>query len=166
MIYVFLFLLFDFFCSNVELKEEDLKSLEEEMAKIVENNYPFERNVRTVEYLEKRFRNDPFKKYFIQRFKTESPELTTYTSGDFEDLCRGPHVESTGLCKRFHLTKIAPATFTDDSGNPVPVQRVYGLCFPTDEDEQQYQNLLKAMEREHTKIGRVCFFIILKMCFV
>lgn len=124
------------------------------MRAIVEKAHPFVQKEYTVEDLEKKFKMNPFKLYLLQNIKARGDKATTYQSGNFEDLCRGPHVSDTGKCKHFHITKVTSATFNVSKDEVKPVQRIYGVCFETDEEEEAYQNMLRAAEREHTRIGR------------
>ena len=139
----------------VTIEPKDFPTIEEKMRAIVEHAYPFEKKEYAVEDLEKKFKMNPFKLYLLQGIKASGAKATTYKSGPFEDLCRGPHVSDTGLCKFFHITKVTQATFNVSKEETKPVQRIYGVCFATEEEEEVYQNMLKAAEREHTRIGKV-----------
>lgn len=82
-------------------------------------------------------------------------KVKIYTQGDFSDLCRGPHVPSTSLLKAYKLTKIAGAYWRGDSNNEM-LTRIYGTCWATKEDLDQYINMLEEAEkRDHRKIGKV-----------
>lgn len=137
-----------------------METIEATMKEIIAEAQPFVRKEYTAEELEKKFKMNPFKLHFIQGIKEKGEKATTYQNGHFEDLCRGPHVSDTGKCRFIHLTKITTATFSISEKEEKPVQRVYGVCFDKQEDEDKYQQMLKAAEREHTKIGRVCIITI------
>ena len=144
-----------FFSRLVKLTPENFPALEQKMKEIVDHAHPFVMKEYPIEELEKKFKMNPFKLHILQGIKQKGPTATTYTSGRFEDLCRGPHVSDTGLCHFFHLTKITEASFNVSPTETKPVQRVYGVCFETPEQEEQYQKLLAAAQRDHQKIGKV-----------
>ena len=80
--------------------------------------------------------------------------ISCYSQGDFTDLCRGPHVESVKELKHFKLLKVSGAYWKGDANNKM-LQRVYGICFDTDEEVQNYLNFLEeAKKRDHKKLGR------------
>ena len=84
----------------------------------------------------------------------EDGTITCYDQGEFTDLCRGPHVDNTKLCRYFKLIKHSGAYWKGDSNNKV-LQRIYGVCFPTQEELEEHLRLLEeAKERDHRKIGK------------
>ena len=84
----------------------------------------------------------------------EDGNITVYDQGDFTDLCRGPHVDNTKLCKNFKLVKHSGVYWKGDASNHV-MQRIYGVCFPTAEElEAHLKELEEAKERDHRKIGK------------
>ena len=91
----------------------------------------------------------------IIRDLPESEELKVYYHGEWFDLCKGPHLESTGkIGKAFKLTKVAGAYWRGDSNNPM-LQRIYGTAWETQEDLENYLNMLKEAEkRDHRKLGK------------
>ena len=100
-----------------------------------------------------RFKNDPYKIDLISRMDEDEVVISCYTQGDFTDLCRGPHVESTKKLKYFKLLKVSGAYWKGDSNNKM-LQRIYGVCFETEEDLQEYlKELEEATLRDHRKIG-------------
>ncbi|KAK2964449.1 putative Threonine--tRNA ligase [Blattamonas nauphoetae] len=138
----------------VELTPESLKKVEAGMSKIIENKLPFERKEYTKLQLLELFKGNHFKEYLVNKIlASDEATATTYKFPGFEDLCRGPHVANTQLCKFFKLTKVTKATFTINDVD-IPVQRVYGVCFPTKEGLENWEQLQTAADREHTKIGR------------
>lgn len=135
------------------ISEEDLLSIEKEMKKLVKDNKLIKRlELSRAEALEM-FGKDPYKVDLIENMD-DSTVITAYQQGDFADLCRGPHVESTKLLKNFKLLKASGAYFKGDSKNKV-MQRIYGICFETEEELQAHLNLLEeAKQRDHRKIGK------------
>ena len=98
------------------------------------------------------FKDDEYKLDLINGL--EDGTITTYSQGDFTDLCRGPHVETVKLCKNFKLIKHSGAYWKGDKNNKV-LQRIYGVCFPTKEElEAHIQLLEEAKERDHRKLGK------------
>ena len=102
----------------------------------------------------KEFKDDPYKVDLISRMDEDETTISTYTQGDFTDLCRGPHVENTKLIKYFKLLKVSGAYWKGDAKNKM-LQRIYGVCFENEEDLNAYlQELEEAKERDHRKIGK------------
>ena len=98
------------------------------------------------------FKDDEYKLDLINGL--EDGTITTYSQGDFTDLCRGPHVETVKLCKNFKLIKHSGAYWKGDKNNKV-LQRIYGVCFPTKEELEAHLQLLEeAKERDHRKLGK------------
>ena len=84
----------------------------------------------------------------------EDGNISVYDQGDFTDLCRGPHVDNTKLCKNFKLIKYSGVYWKGDANNHV-MQRIYGVCFPTAEELEEHLKLLEeAKDRDHRKIGK------------
>ena len=98
------------------------------------------------------FKDDMYKLDLISNL--EDGNITVYDQGDFTDLCRGPHVDNTKLCKNFKLVKHSGVYWKGDANNHV-MQRIYGVCFPTAEElEAHLKELEEAKERDHRKIGK------------
>ncbi|MDO8741499.1 MAG: threonine--tRNA ligase [Candidatus Woesearchaeota archaeon] len=132
-------------------KPEDIKKIEEKMHNIVNQDLPFERIELTKAEAQKLFKNNPYKLELIEEF---GKDLTAYRQGDFIDLCRGPHVSSTGKIKAFKLTKIAGAYWRGDIKNK-QLQRVYGISFPDSKELNDYLKMIEeAKKRDHTIIGK------------
>lgn len=132
-------------------KPEDLKKIEEKMHNIVNQDLPFERIELTKAEAQKLFKNNPYKLELIEEF---GKDLTGYRQGDFIDLCRGPHVSSTGKIKAFKLTKIAGAYWRGDIKNK-QLQRIYGISFPDAKELNDYLKMIEeAKKRDHTIIGK------------
>ena len=98
------------------------------------------------------FKDDFYKLDLIEGL--EDGNITVYDQGDFTDLCRGPHVDNTKLCKNFKLVKYSGVYWKGDAKNHV-MQRIYGVCFPTAEELEEHLKLLEeAKDRDHRKIGK------------
>ena len=138
---------------DVQLTEEELPAVEKEMMEIVKANYPFERREVSREEALEIFADDPYKVELI----TELPEddiITVYTQGEFTDLCRGIHIESTGKLQVFKLMNLAGAYWRGNSDNKM-MQRVYGTAFFNKKDLKEYVKMREeAKERDHRKLGK------------
>ncbi len=135
------------------IKEEDLPKIEKEMKKISKDGKRIYREELTKEEALEKFKNDPYKIDLINNMD-EKEVISCYTQGDFTDLCRGPHVETVKELKQFKLLKVSGAYFKGDSKNKM-LQRIYGICFDTEEELNDYLNYLEeAKERDHRKIGK------------
>ena len=135
------------------VNEEDIEKITKEMKKIIKDGKRIVRKKLSKEEALEMFKNDPYKIDLIENFP-EDEIITCYTQGDFTDLCRGPHVDTVKECKYFKLLKHSGAYYKGDSNNKV-LQRIYGVCFKTEEDLEEYLNLLEeAKERDHRKLGK------------
>jgi threonyl-tRNA synthetase len=131
---------------------EDLEKIEKEMAKIIKEDLEFERKEISKKDALKLFNNEPYKIELINNLTTET--VSTYTHGKFVDLCKGPHVKSTGEIKAFKLLSIAGAYWHGIETNPM-LQRIYGTCFETQKDLDAYlSNIEEAKKRDHRKLGK------------
>ena len=136
------------------IKEEDLPKIEKEMKKISKDGKRIYREEISKEEALERFKDDLYKIDLIERMDEAETVISCYTQGDFTDLCRGPHVESVKLLKHFKLLKTSGAYWKGDSKNKM-LQRIYGICFETEEDLNNYLNYLEeAKQRDHRKIGK------------
>ncbi len=136
------------------IKEEDLDQIEREMKKISKDGKRIVRHELTKEEALEQFKNDPYKIDLIERMDEENTVISCYTQGEFTDLCRGPHVETVKEIKYFKLLKVSGAYWKGDAKNKM-LQRIYGVCFETEEDLNQHLEFLKeAKERDHRKIGK------------
>ena len=169
---------YDIYLDNGTISEADLPKIEEEMRKIVAANYPFERrDVSVEEAIDWAIKGDQtFKMELLNDLKrsgtTVASELagekmgsvsdddskvetvSLYSQGDYTDLCRGGHVDSTGKVGAFKLTKTAGAYWRGDENNP-QMQRIYGVAFATQEELDEYLNRLEiAKQRDHRKLGK------------
>ena len=144
---------YDMDLGDVTLKEEDLEKIEREMKKISKDGKRIVRHELTKEEALEKFKNDPYKIDLIENMP-EGEVISCYTQGDFTDLCRGPHVDTVKECKYFKLLKFSGSYYKGDANNKV-LQRIYGVCFPTEEELKDYLNELEEMkQRDHRKIGK------------
>ena len=136
--------------------EKDLGTIEKKMKEIVNRDEKTSFKVMSREDAIKLF-SDKGENYKVEiiRDLPESEELKVYYHGEWFDLCKGPHLESTGkIGKAFKLTKVAGAYWRGDSNNPM-LQRIYGTAWETQEDLENYLNMLKeAAKRDHRKLGK------------
>ena len=169
---------YDIYLDNGTISEADLPKIEEEMRKIVAANYPFERcDVPVEEAIDWAIKGDQsFKVELLNDLRrsgtTVASELagekmgsvsdgdskvetvSLYSQGDYTDLCRGGHVNSTGKVGAFKLTKAAGAYWRGNENNP-QMQRIYGVAFATQEELDEYLNRLEvAKQRDHRKLGK------------
>ena len=136
------------------ITEETLEKIEKEMKKCAKDNKRIVREEISKKEALERFKDDPYKVDLISRMDEDDTVISMYTQGDFTDLCRGPHVESTKLLKNFKLLKASGAYWKGDSNNKM-LQRIYGICFETPEDlEAHLKELEEAKERDHRTIGK------------
>lgn len=144
---------YDIDLGNVTLTEEDLPKIEKEMKKIVKDGKKIIRHELTRQEALEMFKNDEYKIDLIERMP-EDEVITCYSQGDFTDLCRGPHVESTKELKYFKLLKVSGAYYKGDSKNKM-LQRIYGICFDTEEELQKHLEFLEdCKQRDHRKLGK------------
>ena len=135
------------------ITEEDIEKISKEMKKIIKDGKRIVRHELTREEALEKFKNDEYKIDLIDRMP-EDTLITCYTQGDYTDLCRGPHVESVKECKYFKLLKFSGAYWKGDSNNKM-LQRIYGVCFRTEEALQKHlEELEEAKQRDHRKIGK------------
>ena len=143
---------YDIDLGNDVVNDEVIAAIEKEMKKICkEGKKIYRREVSKAEAMEM-FKDDMYKLDLISNL--EDGNITVYDQGDFTDLCRGPHVDNTKLCKNFKLVKHSGVYWKGDASNHV-MQRIYGVCFPTAEElEAHLKELEEAKERDHRKIGK------------
>jgi len=134
-----------------EIGEADLKTIEKEMLRLAKQKYEIERYEITMEEAKHKFGNDELKLDVLQRIP--ETKVSIYKQGDFEDLCRGPHLPSVGHIRHFKLTKIAGAYRGGDSKNEM-LTRIYGIAFADKESLKAYLDMMaEAEKRDHRKIG-------------
>ncbi|MBE0447818.1 MAG: threonine--tRNA ligase [Actinobacteria bacterium] len=131
---------------------EDLAIIEAEMKRIVSENLIFEKQIVSKEEAKQIFKDQPYKIELIKEIADETVNI--YRQGEFVDLCRGPHLPSTGRIKAFKLLSIAGAYWRGDERRPM-LQRIYGTAFPSEKELKEHiQNLEEAERRDHRKLGR------------
>jgi len=134
------------------LTPEDLPVIEKKMAEIVKADLPFTHREITKDEAKKLFANQPYKLELIDEIADD--RVGVYEQGSFIDLCRGPHVKSTGEIKAFKLTSIAGAYWRGDERNAM-LQRIYGVAFENQLELDDYLNKLEeAKKRDHRRLGR------------
>ena len=146
---------YDFF--GIVVKESDLPKIEEEMSKIIEADYPIVRSVVSREEAVRIFteRNEKYKLEILNEMPEDVMEVSLYTQDDYVELCRGPHLTSTGkLGKAFKLTKVSASYWRGDSSRE-SLQRIYGTAFFTEKELKNYFTMLEEAEkRDHRKLGK------------
>jgi len=135
---------------------EDLEKIEKRMAELARREIPVSREVwprdKAVEFFKSQ--GEHYKAEIIASIP-QAEDVSLYRQGDFVDLCRGPHVPSTGKLKVFKLTKVAGAYWRGDSKNEM-LQRIYGTAWAKKEDLESYLHMLEEAEkRDHRKLGRL-----------
>ncbi len=136
------------------ISDEDIPKIEHEMKKISKDGKRIVRHEISKDEALEMFKDDPYKLDLIERMDESETVISCYTQGDFTDLCRGPHVESVKELKHFKLIKFSGAYWKGDKNNKM-LQRIYGVCFPTEEELNDYlKELEEAQERDHRKIGK------------
>jgi len=149
------------------LTPEDLEAVEKRMRQIIAGKHPFVRHVVTADEAKEIFKDQPYKLELIRDLEsgesdehgnplTEKPEISTYTSDTFTDLCRGPHVENTSQINPsgFKLMSVAGAYWRGDEHNPM-LQRVYGTAWRNRQELESYLQMLEeGDEGAHRKLGR------------
>ena len=169
---------YDIDIPNVTISADDFKAIESEMRKVINANQPFERSEKSIDeaLAWAQAANQPYKQELLNDLKRsgttvakdlDADELGTiaegdsavenvsfYTNGDFTDLCRGPHVESTGKVGAFKLMRVAGAYWRGKETNP-QMQRLYGVAFDTKEELHDYLHMLEeAKKRDHRRLGQ------------
>ena len=135
------------------ITEEDIPKIEKEMKKIAKDGKKIIRHEISKQEALDMFKDDEYKLDLIERFPDDEV-ITCYSQGDFTDLCRGPHVDSVKELKHFKLLKFSGAYFKGDANNKM-LQRIYGVCYDTEEDLQEHLQMLEeAKKRDHKKLGK------------
>ena len=144
---------YDIDLEGATVTEEDLVKIEKEMKKLSKDGKRIIRKEVTKEEALEMFKDDPYKIDLINNME-DNAVISCYTQGDFTDLCRGPHVETTKEIKYFKLLKVSGAYWKNDANNKV-LQRIYGVCFDSEEALNNHlQELEEAKLRDHRKIGK------------
>ena len=169
---------YDVDLGETKISEDNFGKIEKEMRKVIATNMPFERTEKPIAeaIAWAKSAEQPYKEELLNDLKRAGTTIAKdldvaelglasegesvvdnvsfYTDGDFTDLCRGPHVESTGVVGAFKLMRVAGAYWRGKETNP-QMQRLYGVAFATKEELEQHLERLKlAKERDHKKLGR------------
>ncbi len=139
------------FKTKEEIGEGDLKKIEKAMLGFAKKKFPIERYEITMDEAKEKFANDHLKLEVMKRIPGDV--ISIYKQGEFEDLCRGPHLPSIGLIRYFKLMKIAGAYLGGDSKNEM-LTRIYGIAFADKESLKAHMTMIaEAEKRDHRKIG-------------
>jgi len=145
---------YDILIDNGAVQEEDLPKIEKEMERIIKENYPIRHFTLPKEeaIALMREKGQPYKVELIEHLPEGEP-ISFYEQGDFVDLCRGPHLSSTGIIRPFKLLSLAGAYWRGDEKNQM-LQRIYGTAFPTNEALKDYLEFLEeSKRRDHRRLG-------------
>ena len=139
---------------EIELKDEDLPKIEKKMREILKKDISFEKKDVSKKEAKELFKNQPYKLELIDEIEDE--DVSIYQSGDFVDLCKGPHVKSTKEIdpKAFKLQKLAGAYWKGSEKNKM-LTRIYGLAFESEAKLEEYVKMMEEAEkRDHRKLGK------------
>ncbi|MEX2528532.1 MAG: threonine--tRNA ligase [Gemmatimonadota bacterium] len=132
---------------------EDLEAFQEEVAKVIEEDFPFERRQVTVDEARELFHDDPLKLERLEEFSHDEV-ITVYRDGPFLDLCKGPHIPSTGRLKHIKLLSAAGAYWRGDERRQM-LQRIYGTAFFKEKELSEHlERLEEAKKRDHRVLGK------------
>jgi len=141
---------YDFKVSQ-KISDEDLPTIEKKMKEIADRKLPIERYETTREDILTKFSNDELKQAVLSKITDDT--LTMYKQGDFEDLCRGPHLPNTRMIRSYKLTRVAGAYLGGDEKNEM-ITRIYGIAFFDKKELNDYVRMLEeAKKRDHRKLG-------------
>ena len=143
------------FPEGVKISEEDLARIEAECRRIIEADYPFERQDLPKEEVVRRMRElgQPYKVETLEK-DIQDPTASIYTDGDFTDLCEGPHVPSTGRVRALKLTKVTGAYWKGDARNRM-LTRIYGTAWHSPKALEEYlRRIEEARKRDHRRLGQ------------
>ncbi|MFA7684745.1 MAG: aminoacyl--tRNA ligase-related protein, partial [Syntrophales bacterium] len=150
----------DGFYYDFEYKEtftpDDLETIEKRMRQIIAADHAFVRQEMSRDEAVAVFRerSEPYKIELLQDLPPDVEQVSLYRQGNYIDLCRGPHIPTTGMIKAFKLLNVAGAYWRGDERNKM-LQRIYGTGFATQEDLKEYLQLLdEAKKRDHRRLGR------------
>ena len=139
------------FRTDSKIGEEDLKKIEKKMKELAKKKFPIKKYTLSKQEALEKFKNDDLKQYLINQIPGD--EVSIYKQGDFEDLCRGPHVPNTGYLFNVKLTKLAGAYLGGDE-NAEMLTRIYGIAFADKESLKEHLKMLEeAKKRDHRKLG-------------
>jgi len=139
------------FKTDMEIGEGDLKKIEKQMLSFAKKKFPIEKYEISMDEAKEKFKDDHLKLAVMERIPSDT--VSIYKQGEFEDLCRGPHLPNIGLIRYFKLLKIAGAYLGGDSKNEM-LTRVYGIAFADKESLKDHMTMLaEAEKRDHRRIG-------------
>ncbi len=144
------------FDSDISFTPEILEKIEAEMKKIVKEDLPIERHEETAEDAIALYKaqGEVYKVELIEEHSAKDEKITFYKQGEFDELCAGPHLMSTGAVKAFKLTSCTGAYWRGDEKNKM-LQRIYGTAFPKASELEEYlAQVEEARKRDHNKLGR------------
>ncbi|MFC3847638.1 threonine--tRNA ligase [Helicobacter baculiformis] len=140
------------FKTSVKISEEDLARIEATMLEIAQHAYPITKSYCHRQEAQQRFKDDSLKQAVMANIPED--RLSIYAQGEFEDLCRGPHLPNTKFLQHFKLTKLAGAYLGGDASQEM-LQRIYGIAFATKQSLKEYLTQLEeAKKRDHRKLGQ------------
>ena len=140
--------------TGVDLDADDLDDIEAEMYDIIEADYDIERVERSREEAFDLYEDNPYKRDILETEAADEDPVSFYVQDDWQDLCQGPHVESTGKIGAVELLNIAAAYWRGDEDNET-LTRVYGTAFESESDLDEFlQRREEAKERDHRKLGQ------------
>ena len=141
------------FLTDVPISDDDLEKIENEMLKVIKQNLPFVYSEYSRKEIEVMNSNEPLKLEVISEIP-DGEAISTYSHGEFEDLCAGPHVDSTGSIPAFKLLNVAGAYWRGDESRQM-LQRIYGTAFESQEELLRHLDRLEeAKKRDHRTLGR------------
>ena len=136
---------------DASINDDDLITIEKKMKELADKKLPIERYEASREDIQAKFSNDELKQAVLANIKDDT--LTLYKQGEFEDLCRGPHVPNTRMIRNFKLTRVAGAYLGGDEANEM-ITRIYGISFFDKQELKDYVTMLEeAKKRDHRKLG-------------
>ncbi|NMJ76839.1 threonine--tRNA ligase [Nanohaloarchaea archaeon] len=139
---------------GLDLTQEDLEEIEEEMESVIQEDLDIQREKVTRGDAEDFFDDNRYKREILEDEAGEGDEVSFYKQGEFKDLCKGPHVSSTGEVGGFKLLEIAGAYWRGDEENEM-LTRVYGTAFPSESELEEFmEKRREAEKRDHRKIGQ------------
>ncbi|MCW1292927.1 MAG: threonine--tRNA ligase [Candidatus Parvarchaeota archaeon] len=139
---------YDFY--NLKIGDKDLEKIEKEMKRLVKENLKFERFEVSKEEAKELLSKNKFKLEILEE-EANQDKVSIYKDGDFTDLCRGPHVPSTGYIKAIKLFKVAGAYWRGDPKREV-LTRIYGISFPSEEELKEYLSIKEEREKRDHKL--------------
>ncbi|MCF7812019.1 threonine--tRNA ligase [Candidatus Gracilibacteria bacterium] len=149
----------DFDFGEEKISESDLKKIEKKMRWIVNKDFSIEQKICSIKEAKEHFEGDEYKQELIRGLEEKGEKISIYAFADerdnvfYDDLCAGPHLESTGQLGVFKLTRLAGAYWRGNENNKM-LTRIYGVAFKDKEELQKYEEMLaEAERRDHRKLG-------------